>query len=757
MHGNQEQQDKTIPGYLQTTNTSFDDFMANDRLPLDDLRQMALLKHKIAESTTEKDLWNIYLKLGLGQWETPESRRTTATAIDRRYWPLEVKTAAAATSSSSSQSTQDRYEHSVHQRLDALTATVERDQMEYRERQKSGVHVTDETERAIEAFVQHYGMPLLRAQVNRGIALVEYEYEVDLLEREFRRLQPTEYQVSELRSLVRRAYRMLVQSNTANRLFDLKYAYLQSKQEAIEWRQRLLCNKPRADAHRRYVNRDERAMQEARTDAAAASIAEAEMNIHEGRQRFNREIRQVDADDNDEHRRLSGAMIDLIYRRFDAIQRHLERMGQARYDQHQRETRTTATMSFSPTLVMNTSSHPFTLEQWKMLRRGPTYVPLCQTHASAESVNASIEKQYTLLRHDLNILLAKNQVNTARAMFINKEIKDAYMQAFSNALPSSVQQRANREKELVDSIRRHLDEHQLILRRTADRKNVFYLGDRKEFEAQADAYMRAADAFELCETIDGVHGAQAKESMNKLVKSIHQRVEVILNSSTIHKQLSKKLCVDADKVELPYLYFLPDVSQVGSLLCVQHRFLRGVSLGKRCQSGALDGRSATQCHIAVGLPSPSVTATGRRSTCTLDHVSERLRFHAQTTALCGRTASSASTNDLCCDYTLEFLYHGVPREHAAGARRLSQRSLVRVCHREHLRPTDHRADVALSRKQSIPLRRPHLPLRERQSNDVPVDRDSGHDLCLSMAEITLATRIDARRAVRTVRLTHTHS
>ena len=358
----------------------------------------------------------------------------------------------------------------------------------------------------------------------------------------------------------------IVQINIAKRLFDLKYAYLQSKQELIEWKQRLLCNKPMANVPRRRVDRDEKAVQEVLTDAAAVSMAEAELKIHEGRQLFNREIRQVDADDNDEHRRLSGAMIDLIYRRFDVIQRHLEGMGRLRYDQHQRDTRTSATMSFSPTLVVNTTTHPFSFEQWRLLRRGPTYVPPCQTHASAssESISALLEKQYILLRHGLNILLAKHHVNAARAMFINKEVKDAYMDAFSNALLSSVQQRAVRERELVQSIRRLLNDHQLILRRTADRQNVFYLADRKEFEEKADGYMSATDAFELCETIDGIHGERTMDCMNKLVRSIHQRVNAILNSSTIHKELSKKLCIDVAKVELPYLYFLPGiVAQVG--------------------------------------------------------------------------------------------------------------------------------------------------------------------------------------------------
>ena len=192
--GDQEQNDETVPDYLQTTNSSLDIVMANQRLPLDALRQMALLKHKIAEGTMEKERWNVYLKLGLGQWETQESRRVTVSTIDRQYWPVKVKLAAVATSNRSSN---DTHEHDIDQRLETLTTTLEHHRMVYRERQQSLIDFTDDTEQAIDAFVQHYGVPLLRAQQNYRIPLVEYEYDVELLEREFLRMQPTEYQVSE--------------------------------------------------------------------------------------------------------------------------------------------------------------------------------------------------------------------------------------------------------------------------------------------------------------------------------------------------------------------------------------------------------------------------------------------------------------------------------------------------------------------------------------------------------------------------------
>ncbi|CAF4805660.1 unnamed protein product, partial [Rotaria socialis] len=56
-------------------------------------------------------------------------------------------------------------------------------------------------------------------------------------------------------------------------------------------------------------------------------------------------------------------------------------------------------------------------------------------------------------------------------------------------VPSKIEQRGLHKKHLVQSIRFAFDKQNLILRRTADNKNTFYLGNRKEFEAKANDYL----------------------------------------------------------------------------------------------------------------------------------------------------------------------------------------------------------------------------------------------------------------------------
>ncbi|CAF4301756.1 unnamed protein product, partial [Rotaria magnacalcarata] len=57
------------------------------------------------------------------------------------------------------------------------------------------------------------------------------------------------------------------------------------------------------------------------------------------------------------------------------------------------------------------------------------------------------------------------------------------MEMFSTIIPSkSMYERAHYEQQLIEQIQNDLKRFDLILRRTHDQQNVFYLGDRKSFE-----------------------------------------------------------------------------------------------------------------------------------------------------------------------------------------------------------------------------------------------------------------------------------
>ncbi|CAF4965617.1 unnamed protein product, partial [Rotaria socialis] len=72
------------------------------------------------------------------------------------------------------------------------------------------------------------------------------------------------------------------------------------------------------------------------------------------------------------------------------------------------------------------------------------------------------------------------------------------MEMFSNPILSkSIYERAHYEQQLIEQIRNDLKSFDLILRRTHDHQNVFYLGDRKLFEKLSNEFMLQTDLFEI--------------------------------------------------------------------------------------------------------------------------------------------------------------------------------------------------------------------------------------------------------------------
>lgn len=74
-----------------------------------------------------------------------------------------------------------------------------------------------------------------------------------------------------------------------------------------------------------------------------------------------------------------------------------------------------------------------------------------------------------------------------------QKMKDVFTDIFSIPLPTTMQQRACHEQNIVHGIRKQLKQHELILRRTANQRNVFYLGNRKDFEREANEYLTETD------------------------------------------------------------------------------------------------------------------------------------------------------------------------------------------------------------------------------------------------------------------------
>ena len=87
-------------------------------------------------------------------------------------------------------------ENIVHEGLQDIDKTIEQYQFDFVEKKKCLIGFTDEMEQAIETFIEQYGdIQSFRMKGNYKIAIFEYDYDAELLEREYRRLQPIQYEV----------------------------------------------------------------------------------------------------------------------------------------------------------------------------------------------------------------------------------------------------------------------------------------------------------------------------------------------------------------------------------------------------------------------------------------------------------------------------------------------------------------------------------------------------------------------------------
>ncbi|CAF1383690.1 unnamed protein product [Rotaria sordida] len=221
------------------------------------------------------------------------------------------------------------------------------------------------------------------------------------------------------------------------------------------------------------------------------------------------------------------------------------------------------------------TSHHLSQEQITFLNRGPTYVPPCQIHIlskSSTTLAQIVTKQMAPLRRELTKLFTQYSVDLSRRMNFEKEIQLSFNKSFLQSMPSVVEERALYEKELIQSIRIQIKKQQLILRRTADDMNTYYLGRLDEFNQKSNEYVENSTCYELIETMDETHTEQQQQQLQEIIISINSQLEKLYQRKLINKdQLTKFSIHKRLKLKLPYLYFLPETNE-SVHMSVQPRF-----------------------------------------------------------------------------------------------------------------------------------------------------------------------------------------
>ncbi|CAF1336936.1 unnamed protein product, partial [Rotaria sordida] len=223
-------------------------------------------------------------------------------------------------------------------------------------------------------------------------------------------------------------------------------------------------------------------------------------------------------------------------------------------------------------MIQNTI-HNLTLEQIKFLNRGPTYVPPCQLHILSKSsftLAQLVTKEMVPLRRHLNKLFGKYTVDLSRKMNFEEEIQLAFNESFLGPLPTVLEHRAFYEKQIIQSIRHHLNKDRLILRRTADDKNTYYLGQLDELQQKSNEYIENSNSYEFIGIINEINTEE--KYLKEVIQSIDTGLEKLYQRKLINKDYQMKFSISKKtNVKLPYVYFLPRKDQEDNLL-VEPRF-----------------------------------------------------------------------------------------------------------------------------------------------------------------------------------------
>jgi hypothetical protein len=168
------------------------------------------------------------------------------------------------------------------------------------------------------------------------------------------------------------------------------------------------------------------------------------------------------------------------------------------------------------------------------------------------------------LRQQLTELFTKYPVDLSRRMKFEQEIIQSFKKSSSLSIPFTIEQRAIYEQQLLRSIYFQLKKDHLILRRTADNQNTYYLGNQDEFNHKTNEYMEDALCYEMIGIIN--ENKSEEQYLNEIIHTINSTLEELQRKKLIDKDhLSKISAIGIGKrtnINLPHLYFLPDTSSV---------------------------------------------------------------------------------------------------------------------------------------------------------------------------------------------------
>lgn len=215
--------------------------------------------------------------------------------------------------------------------------------------------------------------------------------------------------------------------------------------------------------------------------------------------------------------------------------------------------------------MIQQTTHHFSNEEIQFLNRGPTYIVPGQMHlfSTERTLETTLQQQFLPVRKHLSFVFSRFSLDLARQQTFRRTIEQQFLDSFSLPIPINIQERAKHEHALLQSIQTKLEQDHLILRRTGDNFNTFYLDSANHFHRIAQNHMETSTCFEMIGTLDRNLPNAEQQYLSKLIQSMDHVLQELHKWKHLHSEYFAKLqLVNKKNLTLPYLYFLPMSEQV---------------------------------------------------------------------------------------------------------------------------------------------------------------------------------------------------
>ena len=168
------------------------------------------------------------------------------------------------------------------------------------------------------------------------------------------------------------------------------------------------------------------------------------------------------------------------------------------------------------------TAHHFSFEQIQLLNRGPTYVVPAQMRLfnTQQVLDSILIEQFVPLRKQLLSIFTRFSLDLARQQTFRRSLEQQFLQSFSSTVPNHIEQRAKYEQKLLQSIQSKLTYDDLILRRTADDFNTFYLDNYNNFNRLCQNQLESSTYFELVTSLDVNNPNAEQQYLTELIVSM---------------------------------------------------------------------------------------------------------------------------------------------------------------------------------------------------------------------------------------------